>query len=96
MESVVSVGMPMNAIPASSVKHQFLAIVTRSPHGCGASPYLVRPLCSIELYETTMSNTLLYPFETNLSDSSLGSIASCFKIKMKNNYLSSGNLLSNI
>ena len=83
MESVVSVGMPINAIPASSVKHQFLAIVTRSPHGCGASPYLVRPLCSIELYETTMSNTLLYPFETNLLDSSLGSIASCFKIKIK-------------
>ena len=31
--SVLSVGMPINAIPASSVKHQFLAIVTRSPQG---------------------------------------------------------------
>ena len=77
MESVWSVGIPINAIPASSVKHQFLAIVTRSPHGCGASPYLVSPLCSIELYETTTSNKLLYPFDTNFWERSLGSMASC-------------------
>ena len=76
--SARAVGTPIKAIPSSARKHQFFAIVTRSPHGCGASPYLVRPLCSIELNETITSYSGLYPLDINRSEISLGSTASCY------------------
>ena len=56
MVSCLAVGMAINAIPPFLTRHHALAIVTKSPQGCKASPNLPNPPCSNELYDTIISN----------------------------------------
>ena len=56
MVSCLAVGTAITAIPPFLTRHHALAIVTKSPHGCNASPNLPKPPCSNELYDTIISN----------------------------------------
>ena len=47
--SFLAVGTAIIALPPGLTKHQAFAIVTKSPHGCKASPNLPKPACSMEL-----------------------------------------------